>query len=181
MRNIFLITGEPRVGKSTLVKNLISRFNQEYFYGLITEEVTENSQRIGFTTVLLSRYAKQIASKHWAENKMGNYGVDIAAIDQMAQDLLHMESVFGKHILIIDEIGPMQVLSDEYRKIVEALLESSSALIIGTIYKGTDNKIIDAVKDKYSDCIHLLTCDNREQIEVFLTAEIEKYLKLNIA
>jgi nucleoside-triphosphatase THEP1 len=46
MRKNILITGMPRSGKSTLLKNIISRIEDKV--GFITHEIRKNGERTGF-------------------------------------------------------------------------------------------------------------------------------------
>ncbi|MEM4757865.1 MAG: nucleoside-triphosphatase, partial [Nanopusillaceae archaeon] len=45
------ISGNPKSGKTTLVKKIIQEFGKENFFGFYTEEIIENKERNGFKIV----------------------------------------------------------------------------------------------------------------------------------
>ncbi|WP_246029173.1 nucleoside-triphosphatase [Paenibacillus humicus] len=48
IHRIFLLTGRPRTGKTTVIKNLFDELGSELCGGFYTEEITSSNDRIGF-------------------------------------------------------------------------------------------------------------------------------------
>jgi len=85
MNNHILITGKPRSGKTTLIKNLIPIAKENYSVaGFYTEEILEKGKRIGFNIrtlegetgilALTSNYFYKTHS-HSKYHKLGRYMV----------------------------------------------------------------------------------------------------------
>ena len=89
MKNI-LITGKPRVGKTSLLKELVER-NKRNFVGLIAEELRDKQgKRIGFASVDLKGKSKVLFAHVNFDSpaRVGKYGVDVKALDKIAGQLL---------------------------------------------------------------------------------------------
>ena len=156
-----LVTGLPGVGKTTLIKKLahdLRDFNPAGFY---TEEIREGGIRKGFSLAsfngrrgTLSR--TDIKSRH----TVGKYGVDIAAFE----DFLGQISFFSPdcRLVIIDEIGKMECISGEFRKLLNTILDSERPLVATISKKGEG--IIAETKKRPDIEIFELTQLNRDSL-----------------
>ncbi|KAL9649060.1 hypothetical protein ABK040_008437 [Willaertia magna] len=135
------ITGSPGIGKSFLLRNLISNFqenNEIKLFGFITSEIKVENQRVGFSLETFHNKRKAtLASKineenFKEENNNGkklfgkNYLVHINEMENVIHE--EIESIFteidkqqikkeegfddNKIFIIIDEIGKMECLSN---------------------------------------------------------------------
>jgi len=162
-----LITGRPRVGKTTLVKNTIKEVTSlkpsVNIRGFITNEIRMNSKRIGFNletfdgqTGILARVEKYCEFN--SDIRVGNYFVFL-------NDLEKFTGTFSDHsdILVIDEIGKMELYSERFIESLDFALENKK--IFGTLGK-VNHPIISSILGRRDTKIIELTKNNRYEMGV---------------
>lgn len=161
METCFLLTGKPRVGKSTAIVQLINRIGAEHVGGFYTEEIRSETDRIGFNCVTLDGVSKRIASVDSTSSiRIGRYGVELEAFENLALTSIR-HSLKTKKVTVIDEIGYMQMLSVPFRKMVYDMVSSSQHLIIGTICLDSHSEI-DKIKELPGIKLYVMNEENRE-------------------
>jgi nucleoside-triphosphatase len=139
MPNNILVTGRPGSGKTTLVLRLLERLHNEGFKagGFVTEEIREGPHRAGFEVRDLGGSKAILAHVNRKEKpRVGKYGVDVEAFERIALRALEI----GKKeadLLIIDEIGRMELFSTLFRSTLLELL-GMPVPILATIHAGKD-------------------------------------------
>ena len=131
MKNVFLITAPPRTGKTTLIKKIVQQMGEENFCGFITEEMRENGERVGFKVKEIN--GKEFILAHInikSDHKISRYFVDADAFENFAADFF--SRIDKNKILVIDEMGPMEMLSSRFRQEILDLFDSQRP-ILGTI------------------------------------------------
>lgn len=124
MANIILISGEPRVGKTTALKKIIQMIGEANCTGFYTEEIRDKFDRVGFDCVSLDGRRKRIADVNFhSDITMGRYGIDIDAFEDLALKAIN-DSYSSSKIIIIDEIGPIQLLSTKFRQEINNIMTS---------------------------------------------------------
>ncbi len=130
-----LLTGSPGCGKTTLIRRLIPRLNVP-IGGFYTQEIRQGGKRgdrLGFEIVTLNGQRGVLAhvSIH-SPQRIGKYGVDIQTLERLAITSIRDAVVHGK-LAIIDEIGPMEMLSPSF---CQAVLEAiKNTHVLGSITK----------------------------------------------
>lgn len=133
-----LLTGEPRVGKSTLVKNL-TRIAPDAFW-VVTEEVRDSSNiRAGFMAITSTGLKGQFDRRENVVPKtpMDNHHVDVSEIDKLFTIPIQKALDSGNKLLIIDEIGRLQRMSKPFTQVIDRAFESD-ATILATIHLGDE-------------------------------------------
>lgn len=157
---VHLLTGEPRVGKSTLIKRIVGQVGSEHCGGFYTEEVLEDSKRTGFRLVTLDGKTGVLAHECISGPvRHGRYGVDLACLEQIGVPAI-TEAVAQKWLVIIDELGPIEVYSEAFRHAVLAALDSPVP-VMGTIAL-TPHPWLDRIKQHTRVKTSVLTVENRE-------------------
>lgn len=139
---IIVLTGEPGIGKTTIVKNLVKEL-KEKAKGFYTEEVRQNRQRIGFRVVNLNGNSKIFASKTFTSKFLvGSYGVNITYFEETIKDLLEEKSFDKDKIYIIDEVGKMELFSKKFKDFIKKLITMPNLNAVITIpIRDTDSII----------------------------------------
>jgi nucleoside-triphosphatase THEP1 len=125
-----LITGPPRCGKSTLISKLIKYYIIEkkfVIHGFLTPEIREGGRRIGFDIQdIFSGNSYQLARQGDFKTKyrVGKYNVFIDEFDNYLEKLLDLD---GKSfdMLVIDEIGKMELFSVKFQDFIKQIFTSS--------------------------------------------------------
>ena len=123
-----LLTGQPGIGKTTIIKQLADSLVAYHPDGFFTQEIREDGIRKGFEVVTLDGRRQLLSHVNIpGPHRVGRYGVDLAGLDPLLEtlDLRHSPS----RIVIFDEIGKMECLSQRFIEEVKALLDSPKMLI----------------------------------------------------
>jgi nucleoside-triphosphatase len=128
-----LLTGSPGCGKTTLIRRAVELLPGPVG-GFYTQEIREGRARKGFEMVTLDGQRGVLAHVNIAGRKrVGKYGVDISVLDVLGVEAIE-RSAQERGVVVIDEIGPMEILSDRFRQAVLKALDSD-AVVLGTIVK----------------------------------------------
>jgi nucleoside-triphosphatase len=154
-----LVTGLPGVGKTTLIISLLPYLRVYRPAGFYTREIREAGIRKGFELVSLSGGSLVLAHTGIAgRERVGKYGVDTGEFCRYIEQL--RGSLPGHGLVIFDEIGKMEVLSREFRELVNDVLDNKTPLL-ATISKKGDS-FIEGIKGRRDVALVEITRDNRE-------------------
>jgi nucleoside-triphosphatase len=128
-----LLTGLPRTGKTTLLKTIISKLDS--CGGFYTEEIlNEDKKRMGFKIKTLDGKEGILALKGISSKfKLGKYGINLKDLEEIALPSVK-EALKNKSIIVIDEIGKMELFSEKFKNLVLEVLDSGKPLL-GVIHK----------------------------------------------
>jgi nucleoside-triphosphatase len=133
MRDAILLTGPPGCGKTTAIRKVLERLEVEA-HGFFTQEMREGGRRTGFKLITLGGQEGVLAhTSIGGEARVGKYGVDLSVMDGIAVDAIR-EGIAAAGLIVIDEIGPMELLSAKFRSVVIEALEADLPLL-GTIMR----------------------------------------------
>ena len=169
-----LLTGRPGCGKTTLVKRVVNKLAR-LTGGFYTEEISERGQRVGFKLVTLD--GKEAVFAHvdfpaaTGPQRVGKYGLDLSALETAGVKAVR-EAVHAKHLVLIDEIGPMEIRSALFRDAVNEALESG-APILATI-TARSLPFADAIKKRADVTLIEVRPGNREQLVSELSDQFKK-------
>ncbi len=161
-----LITGPPRSGKSTLIEKIIKELVKKGFTvrGVSTPEVREKGRRIGFKIIdLATGEWKWMAHINiFSPYKVSKYGVDLDAIENIGVKAI-LSAIESADVIIIDEIGKMELFSERFKEAVRRALDSSKP-VIGTIGLKLRHPFADEIKRRRDVTIVFLTREKWEEI-----------------
>ena len=186
IRHVFL-TGQPGSGKTTLVRRIASENAQEdstRLAGFYTSEVKKANERIGFDVVdvcdpdkkaILSRVASAAAGaggaarppKRAKRPAVGRYLVDVASFEAMAASCLREDRVSAAGLVVVDEVGKMELFSELFYPQVTALLEDGRAPVLGVIPSpryGRTIPQVEAIRTREDVVVHKLTRSTRAEV-----------------
>jgi len=166
-----LITGLPGVGKTTLIQKLAGELNDFHPAGFYTAEIRNRGTRKGFELVSLDGRRGVLSHVDMASrHRVGKYRVDVKGFDDFLDKLPFFEP--STRLIIIDEIGKMECLSEKFKKLVKGLLDSERLVVATVALKGEG--FIAEVKAREDVKLYEITQANRDS----LLAEILKALKV---
>jgi nucleoside-triphosphatase len=126
-----LLTGAPGSGKTTLLRRVVAQIDRPAG-GFYTQEIRVRGVRQGFEIVTLDGRRATLAHVDiGGRPRVSKYGVDLAALETTAVTAIR-DAVAAEHLVVIDEIGPMEILSTPFREAVLEALQSRSP-VLGTI------------------------------------------------
>ncbi|MEW6455166.1 MAG: NTPase [Acidobacteriota bacterium] len=170
MKKHILITGNPRVGKTTLLKKLIE--NVESAGGFYTQEIRKGGERVGFEIITLDGKKGILARKGLkSSHTLGKYGINVEDLEEIGVRSLK-DAIENKGIIVIDEIGKMELFSDEFRKIAIKALNSDKR-VVGVIHRKSI-PFLNEIKQRKDVEMYELTLENRNYLETKLKKELEK-------
>jgi len=118
------ISGNPRTGKTTLVKRIVEEFGKDKFFGFWTEEIRENKKRIGFKIVTTWGEERILASIYKrTPYRVGKYFVFKENIDEISEKVLEKLEENKDKIIVVDEIGKMEFYSEKFKELVDKILK----------------------------------------------------------
>lgn len=172
-----LVLGAPRSGKTTIINRLISKYSDDHssFFTIASREILENGERTGFEAVVTPGalaprpFATRKTSASEAISAVSNYDFDNVVWDGISSELLSA-SIAGK-IILLDEIGEMQISSDTFRKAVMSLLDDNTSSVIATISAASDH-FLRMVRDHARTNTIELNESNRDFVWDLLESEV---------
>lgn len=162
MNKKYLITGESKIGKTTAIKNIVTSLGAEFCTGYYAEEILIHQSRVGFRLVTLDGKSEVIAHiNHESHFRVGRYGINLNGLEKISIASI-ITAIQSKKIIVIDEIGPMQVYSNPLKQtIMEAI--NSPLPVLGTIALLSE-PWLDSIKQHHNIELHQLTTENRSEV-----------------
>lgn len=171
---MILLTALPRTGKSTAIKKIVQMLGVKNCGGFYTEEIRVDGERVGFRIKTLSGKTGILSHVNIdSEYRISRYGVDLDTFEEICLNELKT-AINNENIkyIIIDEIGPMQLFSDEYKKMLVELLESKKE-VIGTIFMNSYEWLDDFKKLDNVNLVEI-TFENRDELPLQIVENVTK-------
>lgn len=161
-----LLTGAPGVGKSTIIGKVANILGQKAGGFLTTEVRDKDGLRSGFQIValhgermLLASTNPSYKSAHW--QPFGRYWVNGDAVEQVAIPAI-VHAIREAQVVIVDEIGPMELLSAAFCDVVWRLLDGNCP-VIGTIVE-RPHPVADLIKQHNRVQLCVVTAATRDRL-----------------
>src|SRR5947209_19958397 len=117
MKTAYLVTGDPGIGKTTLIRQVVSTMRMRAA-GFYTEDLRAGGVREGFRIVTLDGDTALLASSaHPGDLKVSKYGVDLHELERVGVSSL-LRAMERGHVVGVDEIGRMQFFCKPFRQAV---------------------------------------------------------------
>jgi nucleoside-triphosphatase len=120
-----LVEGRPGSGKTTVAARLASLLAKQgvEVRGFVTHEIREAGRRVGFAVEAISGNKATLAHVQFpGPPRVGNYGVDLDAFEHVV--LPALEQPLHNAVVVIDELGKMELASRRFREAVSRLLDA---------------------------------------------------------
>jgi nucleoside-triphosphatase len=176
-KRVLLITGSPGVGKTTILTEAVETLEKEGLKvgGMISREVRADGIRIGFEIVDLTSskrgWLAQVSNGNGPQ--IGKYIVNLEDLEAIGAKSI-IEAVGNCDVVVIDEIGPMELFSWKFKEAVVAALESQGLVLAVVHWKASDRFLIE-VRSREDAEIFVATRENREKLVEIITSKALNY------
>lgn len=160
-----LLTGRPRVGKSSIIQKVVERLRSNGYKnigGFYTSEIKRHGERMGFSINTLDGKVGRLAEVGFeSPYRLGRYGIDMESFERIALSALEGAIKSGS-LIVIDEIGYMELKSRQFRELVVNALDSPSPVLAAIMR----NRFGFADKIKARKDVEVITvrADNRDRL-----------------
>ncbi|MFP4115962.1 MAG: NTPase [Candidatus Aenigmatarchaeota archaeon] len=152
--NIFL-TGKPGSGKTTLLKSILEELDRTTC-GFFTPEIREDGERTGFRIEDLKTGDKGVLASVELEEgpSVSKYRVNLKDLKRFSDKV--MEDMENSEVVVIDEIGVMELYSDEFKDLLNRAM-TSDKLLLATLHRslvedyGDEGKVIWVTRSSAED------------------------------
>ena len=166
MRNL-LVTGRPGVGKTTLIRRLVERPIPRKVVGFFTQEVREGGTRTGFSIETLDGKRGVLASVDMTSGpRVGKYRVNIRDLERIGVPCIE-EGLACSDLLVIDEIGKMELFSERFRYAVMKAFDSRTR-VLATIKLGGGDFVRRLTKRPDTEVLRLTETNRGESLDLLL-------------
>ena len=170
----FLITGQPGIGKTTLIRNIAKELDVLHPVGFYTAEIREKNLRRGFTLTDFDGRKNILAHVDIKGGfRVGRYGVDTKGFEEFLEPILFLAP--ETRLIIIDEIGKMECFSAKFRKLVHTLFNSNTPVIATISLKG--GGLISQIKRQPDIELFEMTYRNRNELSNDIIKRIQKFFQ----
>jgi len=166
---VFLLTGKPGVGKTTVLIEAVRIMKERgcCVGGMISQEVRENNLRVGFKILDLnsgkSGWLAKVNQKSGPQGpQIGKHRVNIEGLDIIGARAI-VDAMANCDIIVIDEIGPMELFSEKFKEAARKALESRKPVIAVVHWKAKDT-LIGAAESREDTEIYTVTQENRNKM-----------------
>jgi nucleoside-triphosphatase len=162
-----LIEARPGAGKTTAIGRLADRLREDGvpLSGFLTRELRERGRRVGFEIETFTGERGLLAHVDIKRSpRVSRYGVDVEEFERLA--LPELEAPPSDGVVLIDEIGKMELASDRFREAVLGLMQEPVA-VVATVHTAR-HPFTDDLKQRPEVSTVQLTAANRDRLPVEL-------------
>jgi nucleoside-triphosphatase len=163
MGRALLLTGRPGVGKTTVIRSVVAQLGARAG-GFYTEEIRESGRRTGFRLVTLDGSTGTLADLNISgPYRVGRYGVHLSNLEQVGVAALWAAIRQPEvSVVVIDEIGKMELFSTAFCQAVLAALDSPKTVLASVMARS--HPWVDAIKARHDVKLVEATQANRQDL-----------------
>ncbi len=139
-----LVTGTPGCGKTTLCEGVIERLKDKMrIGGFVSGEIREGGVRRGFLIRDIGSGERGVLAHvdRQGNPRVGRYGVNLDDLNSVGVGAIH-KALKDCDLVVIDEIGPMELFSKEFVKVVKDAF-SSDKHVVATIHFRSRDRLVE--------------------------------------
>jgi len=179
LKRLVFVTGRPGVGKTNVLLRAVGNLKNRGYEvgGMISREVREGGVRVGFEIMDFST-----GQRGWLAHvnqptgpQVSKYRVNLTDLNAIGVNSI-LNAVKNADIIIVDEIGPMELFSQAFREAVVQAIESRKPML-GTIHFRARDSLIDAIKTREDAEILEVTYENRRHLHTQIVNKVIQFLQ----
>lgn len=155
-----IVSGEPGVGKTTICRMIMERADGNV-RGFVTEDIRHEGERVGFMVEFDNGASRVLSHVDFDGPPVGKYGVDMETMEWVVERMKDWE-YDTPDLLVVDEIGKMELKEEEFAELVEECLDTDADLLATAPKVGPD--FVGDVRARDDVTKLELTEDNREDV-----------------
>ena len=161
MANRIAVTGPPGVGKSTLVAKVVEASCLQAG-GVLARERRYKDRRVGFELLdLCSGAIGILADEAGSGPQLGKYRVHPEDLDGIGAAAV--ESALKCDLIVVDEIGPMELTSKRFVSAVELAIASNRPMLV-VLHEWSNHRLAKKIRSTFK--VITVTRENREALIV---------------
>jgi len=153
------LTGSPGIGKSTLVARVVQD-SKRSVGGVLARDRRYKDRRIGFELLDLSTGAVGIlADETGSGPQLGKYRVHPEDLDNIGAHAI--ESALKCDLIVVDEVGPMELSSRRFVSAVENAISSDRPMLV-VLHEWSNHRLAKKIRSTFK--VITVTRENRDTI-----------------
>lgn len=160
-----LITGLPGCGKTTLCNRAIDSLKGVYnIGGVVSTEIREGGSRKGFKIIdILTKEEGILAHINQKTGpRIGKYRVNLNDLDNVGVNAIN-NAIKKCDVVIIDEIGPMELCSNRFIKAIKDAFDSEKSVLV-TIHYRSKHPVVENIKEREDVALYKIDENNRNEM-----------------
>ena len=153
------VTGSPGVGKSTLVAKVLAAAGMNVG-GVLARDKRYKDRRIGFELLdLASGAVGMLADETGSGPQLGKYRVHPEDLDGIGARAV--ENALKCELIVVDEVGPMELSSRRFVSAVENALASPLPMLV-VLHEWSNHRLAKKIRSTFQ--VITVTRENRESL-----------------
>lgn len=177
-RLLYALTGAPGTGKTTAVLRVVDELRRRgvKVEGMYTGEIRERGRRVGFAVKRIGGGEGILAHVRLSGGpRHGKYFVNLRDLERIGVSAI-LDGISSAEVVVVDEVGPMELYSEKFREAVDKLLSSPKHAILTVHYRSRDPLVL-KVKRAAGEKLINLTLENRENVPRLIVEEFLEALR----
>lgn len=173
-KRVFLLTGAPGIGKTTVFAKAVEALKADGVSvgGMVSREARENGVRVGFEITDLA------SGKHgWLAHvnqkvgpQVGKYRVNIADLEEIGVKAI-LEAAEKCAVVAIDEVGPMELFSPRFKQAIGQALDRG-ILVLAVVHAKARDRLLDEARQRVDAESFTVTLANRDALPEGLAKQV---------
>jgi nucleoside-triphosphatase len=167
------------VGKSTVLWRVVEVLKARGYRvgGMISREMRTSGARVGFEITDVSSGKRGVLARISGLRgpQVGRYHVNLEDLDAVGAVSI-VNAVEDSDVVVIDEIGPMELFSAAFQDAVRRAVESVK-LVVGVAHWRARSKLIDDVRERPDAVLVQVTFENRETLHEVVVEKAVEFLE----
>lgn len=178
LKRLIFLTGNPGIGKTTILLKAVEALKAKGYSvgGMLSREVRSCGNRVGFEIIDLSS-GKRGWLAHINQStgpQVGRYRVNLKDLNNIGVAAIE-EASKSFSIVVIDEIGPMELFSEKFKNAVRSVTKSNK-LVIGVVHWKAKDTLVNEIKTMEECEVLTVTYENRDKLDQLIVEKAQEFL-----